>query len=144
MITLHFGVIDIPYEEGKATTGDVAEILEAKYKIMQTFFDSHQQEIADFLAKDMALQIETLMAGGPVSPEPLAEAMGNIKLSFSRFLEAQEMDGSKGVPTRRALLGITKRFKSRRGEPRPSFIDTGDYQRSFIAWVSGLVNDVDF
>ena len=34
---LHLGVIDIPYEDENTTTGSVAEELEARYQIMQTF-----------------------------------------------------------------------------------------------------------
>nr|WP_245168508.1 hypothetical protein [Enterobacter roggenkampii] len=37
MITFHLGVIDVPYEDENTTTGDVAEYLEEKYQIMQTF-----------------------------------------------------------------------------------------------------------
>lgn len=144
MITLHFGVIDIPYDEGKATTGDVAEILEAKYKIMQTFFDLHQDKIADFLAKDMAAQIENMLAGAPIPHEPLGEAMGEIKALFAKFLDDEEMNGAEGVPTDAALKGISRRFKKLKSGRRPSFIDTGSYQASFRAWVSGLLNDVDF
>ena len=37
MITFHLGVIDLPYEDENTTTGDIAEYLEEKYQIMQTF-----------------------------------------------------------------------------------------------------------
>ncbi|MFK2871852.1 hypothetical protein IR203_24655, partial [Salmonella enterica subsp. enterica serovar Weltevreden] len=47
MITFHLGVIDIPYEDENTTTGDVAEYLEEKYQIMQTFFDRYGNDIAD-------------------------------------------------------------------------------------------------
>ncbi|EJC5177426.1 DUF1353 domain-containing protein [Salmonella enterica] len=53
------------------------------------------------------------------------------------------MNGTEGVPTARALEGISKRFKNRKGEPRPSFIDTGMFQASMRAWVpAGFVTDL--
>jgi hypothetical protein len=54
VITLHLGVIDIPYEDEDTTTGDVAEYLEEKYQIMQTFFDRYSNEIIGFMADDLA------------------------------------------------------------------------------------------
>ena len=41
---------------------------------------------------------------------------------------------------RRALDGISRRFKNKKGPPRPSFIDTGTYQAAMRAWVSGVLN----
>ena len=52
MITFHLGVIDVPYEDENTTTGDVAEYLEEKYQIMQTFFDRYSNDIADLMAPD--------------------------------------------------------------------------------------------
>lgn len=52
MITFHLGVIDIPYEDEDTTTGSVAEELEARYQIMQTFFDRYGNDIADLMSKD--------------------------------------------------------------------------------------------
>lgn len=143
MINLHFGVIDIPYEEGRATTGDVAEFLEARYKIMQTFFDLHQQEIAAYMSLDLAGAVENLLAGAPPNPEPLAEAMDKIHHLFVKFIDTEEMRGAEGVPTKAALLGVSKRFKRRRGPRRASFYDSGTYEASFRAWVSGVINAVD-
>ena len=40
----------------------------------------------------------------------------------------------------RALDGISRRFKNKKGPPRPSFIDTGTYQAAMRAWVSGVLN----
>lgn len=140
MITFHLGVIDIPYEDENTTTGDVAEYLEEKYQIMQTFFDRYGNDIADLMSNDLAASLENMMAGAPPSNDPLAESMSRIHDLFVAFLDNQEMDGMPGVPTRRALLGISKRFKEKRGEPRASFIDTGTYQAAMRAWVSGVLN----
>jgi hypothetical protein len=50
------------------------------------------------------------------------------------------MNGMPGVPTRRALDGISKRLKNKKGDPRASFVDTGTYQAAMRAWVSGVLN----
>ncbi|EDV2765983.1 hypothetical protein S017_004804 [Salmonella enterica subsp. enterica] len=140
MITFHLGVIDVPYEDENTTTGDVAEYLEEKYQIMQTFFDRYSNDIADLMTNDMAASLENLMAGAPPARDPLAESMSRIHDLFVAFLDNTEMNGLPGVPTRRALKGISRRFKNKKGPPRPSFIDTGTYQAAMRAWVSGVLN----
>jgi len=140
MITFHLGVIDVPYEDENTTTGDVAEYLEEKYQIMQTFFDRYSNDIADLMANDMAASLENMMAGAPPAKDPLAESMSRIHDLFVAFLDNTEMNGLPGGPTRRALDGISRRFKNKKGPPRPSFIDTGTYQAAMRAWVSGVLN----
>lgn len=140
MITFHLGVIDVPYEDENTTTGDVAEYLEEKYQIMQTFFDRYSNDIADLMTNDMAASLENMMAGAPPARDPLAESMSRIHDLFVAFLDNTEMNGLPGVPTRRALKGISRRFKNKKGPPGPSFIDTGTYQAAMRAWVSGVLN----
>ncbi|ECI5140561.1 hypothetical protein DT214_03015 [Salmonella enterica subsp. salamae] len=140
MITFHLGVIDIPYEDENTTTGDVAEYLEEKYQIMQTFFDRYGNDIADLMSKDLAANLENMLAGAPLPADPFEESMLQVHHLFVAFLDNEEMNGTEGVPTARALEGISKRFKNRKGEPRPSFIDTGMFQASMRAWVSGVLN----
>lgn len=141
MITLHLGVIDIPYEDENTTTGSVAEILEGKYKIMQTFFDRYGEDIARLMSDDLAAGLENTLAGLPLPDDPFAESMSRVHHLFSAFLYNKEMDGLKGIPTQRALKGISKRFKKKKGpKNRPSFIDTGDFENSMRAWVSGVLN----
>ncbi|EIK2330490.1 hypothetical protein LJZ06_004699 [Salmonella enterica] len=140
MITFHLGVIDVPYEDENTTTGDVAEYLEEKYQIMQTFFDRYSNDIADLMTNDMAASLENMMAGAPPARDPLTESMSRIHDLFVAFLDNTEMNGLPGVPTRRALKGISRRFKNKKGPPRPSFIDTGTYQAAMRAWVSGVLN----
>lgn len=161
MTTLHLGINDVPYvdfdeapkkiakaKRGKAnklrkpkdsgtgqTTGDIAEILEAKYGIMQTFADRHLPEIADSLADSMAGALESLMSGAPASHSPFGEATDEIAQKFRAFLDNKEMDGMPGVPTKAALDGVNHRLKGKRGPPRPSFIDTGQYQAHFQDWI---------
>lgn len=138
MLKLNLGVNDIPYvDEGEGkTTGEVAEILEGKYHIMETFSEMHEEGIADALADSMAGALENIMAGAPADVNPFGEGESKIEATFKTFLDMRELDGAiDGVPTRAAMRGVNHRLKIKKGEPRPSFIDTGLYQSSFKAWV---------
>ena len=151
MPVLHLGVDDIPYSEApppvkrgrkpaapaNETTGDVAELLEDKYHIIQIFYEQHQKDIAQALEESLAGTLENLLLGAPTNLSPLGEATDKIQTTFKRFLSEQEMDrlGYPDIPTKASLMGISHRFKGKKGSPRPSFIDTGLYENSFRAWV---------
>lgn len=139
MTKLSLGVEDLPYADDGKTTGDVAEILETKYGVMETFAELHGQEIADDLAAAAAGALGDLLVGAPVS-HPFAEAEGKIAKRFRDCLNARELDGKiVGVPTAASLAGVNHRLKRpyRKSNPvRPSFIDTGLYQASMRAKVS--------
>ena len=163
-ITLHLGVVDLPYAtqaprrvrvttrrgkkpvastapaSGAQTTGDVAEYLEDKYHVIETFYELHQQEIADELAQAMSNSLGNLLMGAPASSNVLAAAEGAIDAKFKQFISGQEMDalGVPGVPTKAAQKGVNHRLAHpyAKGNPeRPSFRDTGTYQAAFKAWV---------
>ncbi len=166
MTTLHLGVIDIPYDDptprpkkaartrrGRAnrprrtkktpkhmTTGDVAELLEARYDVMSHFFDEDGQRIADAMAEALVGSFETVAMGGPAPADPLAVVADPIKELFHEFIDSEAMAGLEdGVPTAAALKGVSHRFKHpyARGHPRrPSFVDTGQYRESFVASVT--------
>jgi len=142
-VILHLGVIDIPYEEESVTTGDVAEELEARYGVMQFFFDSHSAEIIKLMENDIAGALENFMAGAPLPSNPFLESMGRVHELFSNFIIMQQMNGQPGVPTLRALEGISRRLKNKKGPPRPSFLDTGLYMASMRAWVTDVINAID-
>ena len=162
-IKLHLGVIDVPYghepgpkrlpkakagkqrPRGKSaaaqagagqTTGQVAEILEGKYHVIETFYELHEEEIAQDFADAMAGALENLFSGAPAVARPYSAAEAEVTARFKRFLEQDEMahTSTPGVPTRAARKGVNHRLKVKKGVPRPSFIDTGLYQSSFIAW----------
>jgi hypothetical protein len=148
MTTLHLGEIDQPYQQpsgrrpsrraAPATTFEVAEILEAKYHVMQAFYDVNQQQIADDLADGLKNAADALMMGASPTLDPFGSATGKIETAFKQFLDTKVMDrlGIPGVPTKASLLGISHRFKNRRGTPgRPSFVDTGLFLASFRSWV---------
>jgi hypothetical protein len=153
-LTLHLGVVDLNYgheppEPGKKkkkptpaniSTGDVAEILEAKYHVMEVYWQLHGQENADALVESIVGATESLMMGAPPSADPFGGATSKIEDGFKRFLSEKEMDslGYPGVPTKASLEGVDHRKKNRKGTPgRPSFIDTTQYVDAFKAWVDG-------
>lgn len=73
MATLNLGVLVIAYstahtgdmaKDSQTTTGAVAEELEKRYHVMENFFKSRKQKIADWLADDMAYSIQDLIKRG--------------------------------------------------------------------------------
>src|ERR1700739_4089494 len=147
---VHLGVNDLPYpfsdnigktKKGKhkgrklaSTTGEVAEILEAKYGVMKTFVALHEEEIFAELESSIQGSLESLLMGAPPSGPALAGASA-IEAMFQKFLDMKEMDGIvNGVPTAASLAGVNHRLKSKRGTARPSFVDTGLYSNSFRCW----------
>lgn len=139
-VTLHLGVLDVPYaDEGGTTTGDVAEWLESKYHVMGVFYANSAQGIADDMAEGMAGTLESLLMGRPVHPDAVFDAATTrIKTRFSNFLLSGAIEGLgvEGVPTKASLERRSSRFKKGRAPAaRPSFIDTGLYESSFMAWV---------
>ena len=118
------------------TTGDVAEILEAKYAVMQTFFTKREGQIAKALEDSVTNFLEAQLSGAPSNLDVFGPATQDIHEMFDTFITMKEMDGAPGVPTNASLLGVSHRFKDRRGAPgRPSFVDTGLYSSSFKAWM---------
>jgi hypothetical protein len=167
-LTLHLGVVEQPYADptptptkapknAKAaskkprgtkkpqmlTTGDVAEILEARYSVMAGFMELHGDEVADAMAEAMKDALEDLMAGAPMAAlqDPLAPAMELVGEEFRDFIDKEELSQlEEGVPTEAALRGVSHRFKhpySRMNPRRPSFVDTGMYRENFVAWTEG-------
>lgn len=139
---LHLGVFDVSYsdEHGKGkTTGDVAEILEEEYGVMDAFAFAQLPDIAKALENSIAGELETLMMGGNPGPNPFASAESAITAMFKNFLATSAIEhlGIQGVPTMAALNGVNHRLKhpyAKGNKRRPSFIDTGLYQANFTAW----------
>ena len=160
---LVLGVVDIPYtaavagqaarterwKSGKkpwqnlasqVQTGDVAEILEARYGVMQHFWEAHGEECAADLADVLMGKIENVLMGAPEQDASVVEGdLGRIEERFRAMLDNRELDGRvEGVPTQAALRGINHRLAhpyARGNSARPSFIDTGAYQNSMRAWI---------
>lgn len=148
---LHLGVNDMPYsfapsrgksKSGRArasTTGDVAEILEAKYGVMQTFVNLHQGEIVEALHDSLAGAFESVVMGGKRNVDPHAAGTSEIEDAFRQFLDRREMDGKvSGVPTAASLAGVNHRLRhpyAKKNSPRVSFVDSGLYQSSMKCWI---------
>jgi hypothetical protein len=149
-LKLHLGVVDVPYSyraknrrgrpakgASTVTTGDVADILEAKYDVMATFFEKHEEEITEAIEKSLAHSLESTLSGAPSGRDPFLASYGKIETAFRKFLDNKEMDGVPGVPTEASLKGVSHRFKHpyAKRASRPSFIDTGLYEANFKAWI---------
>ena len=149
---LHLGVLDLPYGHqqaarrrkrrstaGTKSTGDVAEILEAKYHVMEIFFEENADEIVSYLEASLTGAIDNVLLGAPISTSAFGYAESKIRDRFDQFISQREMDalGYPGIPTQAAQKGVSHRFKRARKtrSPRPSFIDTGLYLSSFRAWI---------
>jgi hypothetical protein len=124
------------YGKGKST-GDIAQILEAKYHIMRTFYEMNARDIASAVEKSMVGSVINMVNGQPGPIKPDAQAMSDIETAFKESLSMRAYDGViKGVPTAASLGGVSHRFKRpyAKRPARPSFINTGLYQSSFTAW----------
>lgn len=141
---LLLGVLDVAYgQRGKSTatpsTGDVAEILESRYHVMEHFWEAHGQEAADALTQAMADFFADRMAGSGANAPSFLAAEADIQTAFVKFIDSKEMDGLgyPGIPTKASLRGVNHRMKHpyAKRPPRPSFRDTGLYEASFRAQV---------
>jgi len=163
-LTMHLGVNDIPYanapertvkagkpskksarppkapaSEATKTTGEVADMLEAKYGVMQAFFDAKKPQIEKLLSEDATNTLNTILNGKRIEI-PFGEACEFIERMFRDFLITSEVEsvGIKGVPTQAAQRGVDHRKKHpyKKGRPpRASFIDTGLYVNNFKVWI---------
>lgn len=154
---LILGVIDIPYahyapveiqtKKGKrvvtkkvgvlsTTTGEVAKILEEKYEVMAEFVIAHNDDIQKAVTSSIEGHLINMLVSGITRGTGFEEAMDEIQEEFKKYLDAEEMAGFvPGVPTQAALMGVNHRLGRSTGPRRPSFIDTGLYQKSFKCWV---------
>jgi hypothetical protein len=142
-LTLHLGVLVQPYRSstakaGSLTTVDVAEILEAKYGVMEAFYRVHKDVVMGAVARSMEGALESLLMGRRV--DTWGSATQLIQSEFRRFISSREAEkvGIPGTPTKAALRGVNHRLKhpyAKRNARRPSFRDTGLYMASFRAWV---------
>lgn len=153
---LKLGVLDQAYSDAQAggaqTTGEVAQILEDKYHVMETFYALNQDKIAGWLADSVQKAIESLALGAPVNALPTMDAEQKIEDEFRDFLDSNAMGTLSFLSeaerdyalahmpayTGAASRGVSHRKKqpdAAKNKPRPVFIDTGLYQASFRAWV---------
>jgi hypothetical protein len=124
------------------TAQKVAEILENKYDIVETFSAIYDEEISNIMKDGVSQVANNLLSGGKgtttASMKNLMKPYTNeVQNLFRQFLDHEEMNGLiEGVPTAAAMGGkLRGRGKvSRGGKQRPSFVNTGIYRASFRAW----------
>jgi hypothetical protein len=160
-ITLHFGVIDVPYgpsaprrvrvrivkgkpvrasipAAGAETTMDVAKILEAKYHVFEVFMEENERAIGASLVGSMKDAVDRMFATGQV-PDRIfpAEGQPDLQALFVQAINQRSFDGViPGVPTAASKGGANLRKKRKGvGEERPSFRRTGLYMQSARIWV---------
>ncbi|MDE2104858.1 MAG: hypothetical protein KGL39_46910 [Patescibacteria group bacterium] len=142
MTTLHLGVNDVAYSDpeakGAVTTGEVAEILEKKYHVMEVFFELYHDKIAEKLAASMAEKIESIAQGNP-NVDLNSFDIGDIELMFQNYLSNNEWAMVSGQRIAAAEKGISHRKKGKKRGARSAFIDTGLYQTMFKSWMSGML-----
>jgi hypothetical protein len=121
------------------TTEQVAADLEKKYGLIETFYGLEEDSLIIPLLEDAfgdALASE--MSGKPVVDIITSKETDKIENRFRRNLSTRRYDGViRGVPTLSAQRGVShlrQKPSASRG-PRPSFVDTGLYMRSFKTWV---------
>jgi len=170
MATLNLGVLEVAYstahtgdmaKNSQTTTFEVAQRLEEKYKIMQTFYVLRKEKIAQFLADDMAHSLQDMMNGKRIGASKSATftnkfhgikegystnslsygADQRIETEFRSFIFSNEMNTlSKAVGlgeiSAAAAAGVRHRKKNpyKKRDARPAFVDTGLYVASFRAW----------
>ncbi len=167
---LELGVLEVAYSDakngqGETTTFQVAEILEKNYAVMGTFYESRKEQIAQWLADDMARSMQDLINGGGsintgirvtsashkvggvrriVSGEQSGTytygADQKIEAAFRAFIFGGEMAKIRGgALSAAAQAGKSKRFKSGHTperKSRPAFVDTGLFVSAFRCWTT--------
>ncbi len=121
------------YGRGK-TVGQVAEDLEKRYGILEAFYGLEEDFIVKNFEEAVANGMGIGMMGGSWDYDWDATPLEG---KFRRALSGRKFDGLKGIPTRAAQTGVSHLrvdVYKKGASPRPSFIDTGMYQRSFRAW----------
>ena len=143
-LKLHLGVVQVPeWGNSQWDSYDVAKHLEESYGLYSGFVEYEGQKIADLLADSVAGSMETLLQGGVVK-DPFKAGTEQITKDFREFISSQKAEqalapgsGKYPVPTKAALVGRSKR-RARpyaKGDRRPSFIDSGIFEKSITTWV---------
>ncbi len=138
-MNLLLGVKNVAYsdpdEKGATTTGQVAEILEEKYDVMQTFYDLNQPKIAALVVQAFVNTLESRLQGQPKTPSIPTSKIDKL---FRDYLDSDDWQKTTGKTIAVAAAGHSKRFKRAymKRPARPAFIDSGLYRRSFRSWLA--------
>jgi len=116
------------YGQGK-NTQQVANELEIRYNLVETFYNMEEDNIIDILEDAFAEDIDEILTMGKPSRKGISDReTKKIEAIFREKLDRHEYDGViSGVPT-----------KASQREGRPSFVKTGLYRKAFTVWVEDL------
>ena len=159
-LKLGLGVIDVPEPYESKTTWDVGMDLEKNYAFFSSFYDAHDQEIADLLAKDAAIGIDMMLKGQTVEiSKVFAVSTDTISDKMKNFISTKEAESvvkpvfpliaptlaaqeglsyrfAKGYSAKRQVKGIKGVGKEiKKHNPRPSFQYSGVFEASLTAEV---------
>jgi len=131
---LNLGVIDIPYRNAEGTsTGDVAEILEDKYQVMQRFFDMYDKDIVKDIEDGIAGAIENAFAGQK-NPNLFAGSMSKTEKRFRNYLDKEE-HGIQLKKHKAPKAGARKKMQYKKVEHTTAFVSSGLFRLNFKAWI---------
>jgi hypothetical protein len=141
-VILNLGMIEAekPYADGGKTVGDVAQILEDKFDVMQIFADQNEEMIARSLEAVFAGAVESAIAGKYEELNVLGEKnytmYGNIIERFHEFIDRQEHGILLKKQTEKtAKAGARFKRQYRKVSNSLAFYETGAYEGHFGAWV---------
>jgi hypothetical protein len=121
------------YGEGK-TSAEVAKELEEGYNLVDTFYLGVEDELSFALEEFYGEAIEdVMMMEKPPKKIPSNELTKKIEEEFRQYLQKEE-HGIHTLAAKRGVSHLLPQPYSRKNPPRPSFIDTGLYMKSFRAW----------
>jgi hypothetical protein len=113
-----------PYRGGATkTTVSVAKILEAKYELVETFFNVYYDKIIEALAEDFADELDFEFNGRARRRANYNEAIAEL---FREFIESGNV-GRVGIPGTPTAIA--------RQQHRPSFWDTGLFKDNARFWI---------
>lgn len=134
---ISLGVMEIPYADDGKNTGEVAEILEGKFHVMQIFADKNLDKIAGYIEDGIAGALESVAAGAPENFNVFGSAMENITDRFHEYIDNEEhgiLTKEKKYGTQKA--GARKKRQYRKATNKTTFVDSGLYRNNFVAWVN--------
>ena len=140
MSKVALGVNNVAYtdEDGGMTTGEVAEILEKKYDVMGVFVQLHKKAILDDVSNTFLMMLKRYMATGQAWGNHSEFPLERTDAAFRDYLGRDEWQRETGKVIMAARKGVNHRKKhpyAKANGPRPAFIDTGLYRRSFRAFL---------
>ena len=133
---LVLGVVDLPYTDHtqSETTGEVAEILEEKYHVMETFFDMHKKDIADAIGQSVAGALVNARAGQTMKRDIFLSAMDKTEKMFKRYIDS-EQHGIKLKKHDAPKAGARKKRQYKKVSAVVAFVDSGLMRKSFKSWI---------